>query len=343
MIPTGAEILECPVCSARNCEDCLRQFTKKNHQPYKCTICLKEYKMRPTNKLMMLLLTKIIKFDCEKCKRYWSYEDYQTHALKGNCRADSTALNYVTQLSLSQSQPITSTPSAPIQAKPVGKVVLPLPVVNQSQMPTIGFGVSTMYVLERDSKIIIEYNIKADTVTRKQVKIEANFPHNFQYCQTPSERIFLIGGGDFNKPEATTLTACTEILNNKSIAFDIMKKDKLKAPRHGHSIACLKDKFLIVTGSRIEKDDAHKSVEQYNIDMDIWFDLPPLNQGRYYHSSCILADRWVYVFAGIANSTRKYFNSVERLDTAAAGASKVWEMLDFPVEEFPVRQGPGST
>lgn len=153
----------------------------------------------------------------------------------------------------------------------------------------------------------------------------------------------MIGGGDFNRIDAISLTACTEILNTKSIAFDTIKKDKLRAPRHGHSITCLKDKFLIVTGSRIEKEDAHKSVEQYNIDMDIWFDLPYLNNGRYYHSSCVLADRWVYVFAGIANATRKYFNSIERLDTTAPGASKVWELLDFPVDQFPVRQGPGST
>lgn len=118
-----------------------------------------------------------------------------------------------------------------------------------------------MFVLERDSKIVIEYNILTNTVTRKQVKIDANFPHNFQYIQTPSERIFLIGGGDFNRNDAISLTACTEILNTKSIAFDIIKKDKLRSPRHGHSITCLKDKFLIVTGSRIEKDDAHKSVE----------------------------------------------------------------------------------
>ena len=38
-----------------------------------------------------------------------------------------------------------------------------------------------MFVLERDSKIVIEYNIKTNNVARKQVKIDANFPHNFQY------------------------------------------------------------------------------------------------------------------------------------------------------------------
>jgi hypothetical protein len=51
----------------------------------------------------------------------------------------------------------------------------------------------------------------------------------------------------------------------------------------------------------------------------------------------------VYVFAGIANATRKYFNSIERLDTTLPGSQKVWEIVDVPIESFPVRQGPGST
>jgi hypothetical protein len=67
-----------------------------------------------------------------------------------------------------------------VPVKTVGQVVVPQQsLISQSQIATIGFGVSTMYVLERDSKIVIEYNIKNDTVTRKQVKIDANFPHNF--------------------------------------------------------------------------------------------------------------------------------------------------------------------
>ena len=51
--------------------------------------------MRGANKLLMLLLTKVILFDCEKCKRYWSYEDYQKHVIQGKCKNDPTATNYV--------------------------------------------------------------------------------------------------------------------------------------------------------------------------------------------------------------------------------------------------------
>ena len=121
------------------------------------------------------------------------------------------------------------------------------------------------------------YDLKAQKVQKCQVNMEVQFQHNFQYIQTPSQRLFVIGGGDFQKAEAKSLTACLEILNNGTKVFDCLSKDSLKSPRHGHAIVCLADKFLVVTGSRLEKDGACKSVESYNIDMDLWFDLPNMN------------------------------------------------------------------
>jgi hypothetical protein len=105
----------------------------------------------------------------------------------------------------------------------------------------------------------------------------------------------------------------------------VLSKDNLKHPRHGHSICCLKDKFIICTGSRVESEAANRAVEQYNIDLDIWFDLPQLNHGRHYHASCTLANKYVYVFAGITNATKKYSNSIERFDSE--NAKNGWEII----------------
>lgn len=141
------------------------------------------------------------------------------------------------------------------------------------------------------------------------------------------------------------MTTCLEVLNNGTSRFDCLSKDSLKLPRHGHAICCLNDKFLIVTGSRLEKDGACRSVESYNIDVDLWFDMPMLNQGRYYHSSCGFNDQWVYVFCGISISSKKYFNSIERLDTKAVGSNKVWQEMQLTNDSpnFTVRQGCGSS
>lgn len=159
--------------------------------------------------------------------------------------------------------------------------------------------------------------------------------------QTPSARLFLIGGGDNNRPELKSLTACIEILNNNTSQLDALAKDSMKHPRHGHACTVLKDKFIVVTGSRIEKDGANRSVESYNIDMDLWFDYPQLNFGRHYHSCCSFEDSWVYVFAGIASQTKKYFSSIERLNIEAKGSEKKWEIIEVPIS-FTPRQGAGS-
>ena len=93
-----------------------------------------------------------------------------------------------------------------------------------------------------------------------------------------------------------------------------MGRDKLKYARHGHAACSLGDKFIVVTGSRKEEENAHMKCEQYNVDLDLWFDLPNLNESRHYHSSCSFRDRFVYLFCGISNTTKKYCNSIEKYD-----------------------------
>lgn len=76
-------------------------------------------------------------------------------------------------------------------------------------------------------------------------------------------------------------------------------KSPLKFPRYGHSITCIRDKFLLVIGSRFNLHQADQSVECYNIEFNIWFEQPSLNIGRHFHSSCLFDRRWVYVFGGL--------------------------------------------
>ena len=76
----------------------------------------------------------------------------------------------------------------------------------------------------------------------------------------------------------------------------------------------------------------------YNSDIDLWFEIADLNTGRHYHSSCAMNDRYVYVFCGIANQTRKYINTIEKFDNQ--NRSK-WTVINIQQKEFPDRQGCG--
>ena len=76
----------------------------------------------------------------------------------------------------------------------------------------------------------------------------------------------------------------------------------------------------------------------YNSDIDLWFEIADLNTGRHYHSSCAMNDRYVFVFCGIANQTRKYINTIEKFDNQ--NRSK-WTVINIQQKEFPDRQGCG--
>ena len=63
-----------------------------------------------------------------------------------------------------------------------------------------------------------------------------------------------------------------------------------------------------------------------------------MNEGRHYHASCSFQDRFVYVFCGISNATKKYINTIERMDNSL---KKQWELISFPADQFSARQGLG--
>jgi N-acetylneuraminic acid mutarotase len=120
--------------------------------------------------------------------------------------------------------------------------------------------------------------------------------------------------------------------------MDSNGKDKMKYPRQGHSVCAIGSKFLVVTGSRMDHEESGKKCEIYNVDMDLWWEIADLNVARHYHSSCSFADKFVYIFCGINNATKKYLNTIERYENGAPNAK--WDLID-PSTKLPVRQGCG--
>ena len=151
----------------------------------------------------------------------------------------------------------------------------------------------------------------------------------------PNGQLYMVGGGDYQKDEPT-LYNLFEVQVNQG--FNFLKRDSMKHPRHGHSACWFGEKFIVVTGSRKEKNNSQVKCEMYNSDIDLWFEMPDLNVGRHYHSSCAFADKNIYVFCGIANHTRKYINSIEKYDSS--NKSK-WSIIDISPRIFPDRQGCG--
>lgn len=146
----------------------------------------------------------------------------------------------------------------------------------------------------------------------------------------------MVGGGDYQSDNETLYSLYEIQVNNH---YQFIKRDSMKHPRHGHSATWFSEKFIVVTGSRKEKNSSQTKCEMYNSDIDLWFEMPDLNIGRHYHSSCSFRETSIYVFCGIANSTRKYINTIERYDQANKSR---WTQIDISNKTFPERQGCGA-
>ena len=92
------------------------------------------------------------------------------------------------------------------------------------------------------------------------------------------------------------------------------QKDRMKYARHGHSCCSLGENFIIVTGSRKDTDKAPNRTEVFNTNQNRWVELAMFTQGRHYHSSCSFQNKYIYIFCGISNETKKYLNTIERLE-----------------------------
>jgi hypothetical protein len=202
--------------------------------------------------------------------------------------------------------------------------------------------INFVFVCEKETKRVICYDVVKNSYERREIDMDASFKHNFAYCQTVSSRLFIVGGGDIKHPEMPSLVSTFEVLYSDNGPLQTVKKGSLQFARHGHSVTSINDRFLVATGSCIELNGASRTCEFYNVELDTWFPQASMNKGRYYHSSCVLNDQWVYVFAGIEATTKKYFNSIERFDSIHSKDNKMsWELLANVSPAFTSRQGMG--
>lgn len=179
-IPDNLMTMQCPVCSTTACKNCLQDYTDKSKNipkgNYVCVVCHKDYKMREPNKLMIQFLSKVLKFECATCQRYWSFHEYQTHQQQGRCKKDPNAHNNISNIKSMLSSSATA-PSAAVSQPPQPVAPLaPMPVAVQQPSGTLQI---SLYVCEKDSKNVIEFNFKTGRVQKCTVNMDLTFQHNF--------------------------------------------------------------------------------------------------------------------------------------------------------------------
>jgi hypothetical protein len=131
---------------------------------------------------------------------------------------------------------------------------------------------------------MIIYDIATQKPIKRWLNIGFTYPHNYQSIQLPNNQVFLVGGGAFDaNPIPDSMYQSWEIETQN---FTVHERCRLKFPRHGHALARIQSKFIYCIGSRKDTQESSKSVEVYNVSLDLWYEIAPLNEGRHYHSAC---------------------------------------------------------
>ena len=98
----------------------------------------------------------------------------------------------------------------------------------------------------------------------------------------------------------------------------------MNIPRESHIMVALNSKYIYAIGSRILKYS--QKVEVFDIELNMWKEQAPLNQGRYYASACSFSKRFLYVFGGI--SKQGVVQSIEKFDCFKQENQK-WQVLQL--------------
>lgn len=63
----------------------------------------------------------------------------------------------------------------------------------------------------------------------------------------------MVGGGDYQRDDESLYNLYEIQVNNN---YNFIKRDSMKHPRHGHAAIWFGEKFVVVTGSRKEKNSS---------------------------------------------------------------------------------------
>jgi len=112
-------------------------------------------------------------------------------------------------------------------------------------------------------------------------------------------------------------------------------KAPMKYGKCGHQLAHFHRRFdyktkdfIYAVGSKYPDDMARKT-ELYDIAKNKWYEVGELNQGRHFHSLCIVENRYLFAIAGRDSQTETPLDSIERLDCFADIDNQRWEKLNL--------------
>lgn len=126
-------------------------------------------------------------------------------------------------------------------------------------------------------------------------------------------------GGEIKEGDIRTIVSTDCFVLNEQ-TYIVEKKASMKYGKCGHQLAHLHRRFEFKTKDYIYAvgckypDETSKKSEVFDISKNKWTEVGELNQGRHYHTMCIVDNRYLFVIGGRDSLTEAPLESIERLD-----------------------------
>ena len=209
-----------------------------------------------------------------------------------------------------------------------------------------------LFILDKDKLKIFMYSRLTNSFQEHTLQYEAApggevpkskqsnmpaLPHNNNYVQFGQPpQLIMVGGGSVENINLDTHKQTRKLVHHKG-KFKLDLLASCKHPRNGHGITNVGSSQVVVTGTRIGNG---ATCEAYDVKSNKWSDLPELNNGRYYHSSCTFNQKQVFVFCGLCTTSKKYLDTIEVLDFSTNATQ--WQMFEIklkPDQPFHIMSG----
>ena len=176
-----------------------------------------------------------------------------------------------------------------------------------------------------DVKIITDNNFEESTLS---VKFPENFGFNAffldcAHCNCDLNKCLYVSGGIESTPEKKRSNVLLCVEKNENNEFKVKKLANMNNGRCGHSMIS-EGKYLYVLGG-----EEMNSVERYDIENDIWENLPPMISKRMY-PILYINNGYLYAFFG-KYKNGEYPCTIERLNIKQTkeNVKPAWEMIVY--------------
>ncbi len=161
------------------------------------------------------------------------------------------------------------------------------------------------------------------------------FPEGFGAAEMQNGQIIMTGG-ERNKQITNAVYEIYESVKN------VIERRHMIYARHNHVLLSVQDRAVAIGGYN-RGSTALKKCERFDLENNMWTELPELNEERNFLSACAVGDRFIYVFGGTQLAERDRAETYETLDTEQPSS---WTLLQISTSEGPcqsvIRFGVGS-